>query len=573
MSRRPVVRAIIVLAALVCASCERSSPTAPATTTQAAAQSQKSAAQPANPDRPNILWVVWDTVRADHTGPYGYDRPTTPFVAEWAKQARVYTDCISPGSPTVPAHASLFTGLLPSEHGADNERAWLPDSAMTLAEQLGAAGYRTYLFSENPHISKAGNFQQGFEQEEHPWSPQYYEEALRITREKVSPDDQSTELTQKLQAGRLNDWSIKAAGELAERGVRKFLTGVQPDQRFFVFVNYMEAHRPLIPPRRFRERFMTPERVAASYRVDRTWLPLWSYCFGLREYSEDELALTRDTYDAAIAELDDLFRELLKGLRADGRLENTIVILTADHGEHLGEHHLLDHQYSVYEPLLRVPLFVHYPKRFAAGSDDRPVMTFDLFPTLLELAGVAPPAQPALQARSLLAPPQPGRIRLAGYPAPLTDALAQVQHANRSFDPRPWQRSLRAYYDGPWKYIWSSDGRHELYDLVHDRSEMHNLIWESEDQARRLHDGLRHYVSTLNQPLDSAGAGPQLDPQQQRFLESLGYAGGPTNSTADRHAEIGPFQLPPNPGAPASQSTTSRPTSRPRSPATRPTTP
>lgn len=540
---------------------------APVEAQAATAQGPPSAAaesQTAHGGRPNILWILWDTVRADHLGPYGYERPTSPFLNDWARDARVFTDCISPGNPTVPAHASLFTGLLPSEHGADNERAWLPDSAVTLAELLVAAGYRTYLFSENPHIARPANFQQGFELCEHPWSPQYYEDALRITREKVAPDDRSTELPQRLAGGRLNDWNIKAAGELAERGVRKFLATTRADEPYFVFVNYMEAHRPLIPPRRFRERFMSAERVSASYGVDRTWLPLWRYCFGLREYSADELALTRDTYDAAIAELDELFRSLLDGLRSDGRLENTLIVVCADHGEHLGEHHLLDHQFSLYEPLLRVPLIVHYPPRFAPGRDDHPVLSFDLFPTILELTGVAQPASGRGSARSLLAP-LPRRARLAGYPAPLLDALAQVQRAQPGFDPRPWQRTLRAYYEESWKYIWASDGRHELYDLSRDPGETHNLVRERVDDARRLHDALRQYVKALHPPLDAGGGAPPRDEQQRKFLESLGYAGESADVPVDRQAEVGPFVVPAAPGARPSSQPSSRPASRPTS--------
>lgn len=108
---------------------------------------------------PNIIFVVWDTVRADHLSLYGHQRRTTPFLDEWAQGARIYEDCISVGSTTVPSHSSMFTGLLPSEHGTSNETSTyvLDDKFDTLAEQLRAAGYSTYMFSANPFLSHAEN--------------------------------------------------------------------------------------------------------------------------------------------------------------------------------------------------------------------------------------------------------------------------------------------------------------------------------------------------------------------------------------------------------------------------------
>ncbi len=123
------------------------------------------AAQKTNPpaDPPNIVLVVWDTVRADYLSLYGGEQPTTPQLDEWSRQARVFEDCISVGSTTVPAHVAMFTGLLPTEHGGTNLSPRLSDSLQMLAELLRAARYNTYMFSENPHLSAKKNFAQGFD--------------------------------------------------------------------------------------------------------------------------------------------------------------------------------------------------------------------------------------------------------------------------------------------------------------------------------------------------------------------------------------------------------------------------
>ena len=120
------------------------------------------------PDRPNVLWVVWDTVRADRTSLYGHDVSTTPHLDQWARGARVFEDAVSAGASTVPSHGSMFTGLLPTEHGVNNTHRVLDDRLTTIAERLGAAGYQTYLFAANPHISSPQNFAQGFDREVQP---------------------------------------------------------------------------------------------------------------------------------------------------------------------------------------------------------------------------------------------------------------------------------------------------------------------------------------------------------------------------------------------------------------------
>jgi len=105
--------------------------------------------------RPNVLWIVWDTVRADRFTLYGFPKETTPFVEKWAADALVFDNCVSTANYTLPSHASMFTGLLPSEHGAHNDYAFLDDGFTTIAELFRDAGYETYLFSANPRAGSA----------------------------------------------------------------------------------------------------------------------------------------------------------------------------------------------------------------------------------------------------------------------------------------------------------------------------------------------------------------------------------------------------------------------------------
>lgn len=488
--------------------------------------------------RPNILLIVWDTVRADHVGAYGYDKPTTPFVDQWSTGARVFEDCLTVGSTTVPSHGAMFTGLLPYQHGANNERPVLSDRFDTLAELLRDSGYRTYMFSANPHLSESNGFTQGFDLAEHPWQPKYRAAAERIVRAKIPANDHTGELAAKVKNpnARLSQWNIKTAGALAQRGVDAWLGNSDASKPYFIFLNYMEAHRPLIPSDEYRARFLTPAQVKRSREIDLRWASLWGYTFGRREISPADLEIIRGVYDASLAELDDLFKNLLESLELSDRLDNTVVVLMSDHGEHLGEHHLLDHQFSVYQELLHVPLIVHYPAKFAPGRDARPVANFDVFPTLLELARVDPPKALASTAVSLLHAPRSG-ARIAAYPAANSEAIAQVQRADAAFDPTAWSRSLRAYVEGPLKLICASDGRHALYDLNADPHELHNLLAERAADAQRLKAALRGELSKLVRGSSESTNYTAADAQR---LTDLGYTAGgddegeqPTNSECD----------------------------------------
>ena len=474
------------------------------------------------PAGPNLLWVVWDTVRADRTGLYGHDAPTTPHLDTWATKGRVFEDVVSPAGYTLPAHASMFTGLLPSEHCTDNENQRLDDRFETLAERLDAAGWRTFLFSANPHVtaSPSRNLAQGFATTEHPWSERWIEEARRLTREKIDPEDRSSELPDRLESGALTAWTLKASGELAQRAVIDWLESTDSERPWFVFVNYMEAHRPLIPPRRYRELMLEPAAVEHSYAVDRSWLPMWEYTFGLGDYSRAELAVTRATYDATIRQLDDLFANLLSALEERGYLEDTVVVLTADHGELLGEHHMLDHQYALHEPLLRVPLVIHAPGRVEPGREGRPVSTLDLFPTLLGLMGLDAPEDGA--AKDLLAP-DAARTRIAEDPSGARVGLSQVLAAHPGWNPSRFQRSQRALLDGDWKYLWASDGRDALYDLGTDPGELHDRSAEDPERTAQLRAALEAELSALARCEPTGEKGPELSPEEASLLRELGY--------------------------------------------------
>jgi len=478
---------------------------------------------------PNILWVVWDTVRADRFSLYGYDKPTTPFLEEWSKKGRIFTNCLSVANTTVPAHASMFTGLLPNEHRLYNtENNVMGNDFVTIAELLQKDNYQTYLFSANPRISQKRNFTQGFDKAEHPWDSKFRDKALSTARNKILPNDTKSGFAKEILSDKQPPRMFLASGEIAQQGVEDWLATCNKDQSFFIFLNYMDAHQPYIPMKSYRKKFMTPEQVKKSYSLNRSLDMIWNHCFGLQQYSEDELEIISLTYDSVIAELDHLFKKLVTSLKKSGHLDNTIVILTADHGEHLGEKHLLDHQYSVYEPLLRVPLIISYPPFLEPGVDENPVMNFDLFRTILEMTDIDMPEKLNSKAVSLLKPqPKNQRTRLSVCPEFLTNPLKKAKKFFPDFDPTRWRRTLQAVYQGSHKYIWASNGHHELYNIKTDPGETNNLIKAKTGLTDHFSKVHKEVLADLKNESDKIEKGGALTEAERKHLEALGYIGSP----------------------------------------------
>jgi arylsulfatase A-like enzyme len=241
---------------------------------------------------------------------------------------------------------------------------------------------------------------------------------------------------------------------------------------------------------------MSPEDVEASYNSEIDWPATWSYCFGLSELEGRDLELLSRSYDASLRELDSLLERLIGALKAAGELENTVIVLTADHGEHLSEHHLLDHQYSVAQVLVRVPLIVHYPARFEPGRERRPVMSMDLFPTLLELAGVEPPKAGVGHARSLLDPAE-RRARITQYTKPFERPLISARKEHPEFDLSHRERGLIAIVERPWKLVQEIGGPTRLYDIDADPYESRDIAAEQPQVLEHLRKKLGGVLKSL----------------------------------------------------------------------------
>ena len=476
-------------------------------------------ARDAESTRPNILWIVWDTVRADHLSLYGHPVETTPNLERWASGARIF-DASAASCWTVPSHASMFTGLLPSEHGLNRGRAKLGAKHATLAERLQGNGYQTYAFSANPYVSGRTGLTRGFEIQEYPYDPALIQQARDLVARKTGAEPRTAGLAEGEAAAAQARWDLKAVGPLVNRRFARFLEQRDTRRPFFAFLNYMEAHRVRVPDRSLRERVMSASQVESSYEMDQSQDRMQRVSLGLQAaLSEREVEVVNGVYDAALAELDVLLDAVLADLEERGLSEQTIVILTSDHGEHLGDHGSYLHQYSLYDGVLRVPLVVWAPGWLAPGREEIPVTNVDLFATILEFAGL--PVPPESTAVSLLRPVR-DRALVSQY-LPFKPMLKRWSREYPDWNFEPFMARLSAVRVGSFKLLVDWDGKSELYDLSRDPGEVNDLLEKRPELAMGMREQLKRRGEIGRAGRDTAGEGRELGQEEEEQLRALGY--------------------------------------------------
>jgi len=324
-----------------------------------------------------------------------------------------------------------------------------------------------------------------------------------------------------------------------------------PERPYFAYLGYMEAHVPRLPSREAREQLLPPDAVAAGLAVDQRPIRQFRHMFGLEPYDEAELRALSDVYDAALLELDRGTAELFDALRRRGRLADTVVVVTADHGEHLGEHGQLDHKYSLYDPLVRVPLVVRYPPAYAGGRVRQPVSTRDVAATILDLVGAGAPGLPGRPLPAADGDGARGPV-FSELRVPVERALDRALGPHPEVDRSPWLRSLAAVTAGDRKLIAGSDGRIELYDLARDPEERRDRSRREPRRAAGLRQALEGWQAARRPPPRAQQAAPPLDAAARAQLRALGYLDGPDDDAPAAEPPVrertrGPGAAPPSP--------------------------
>lgn len=492
---------------------------------------------PPEDDRPNVLVLLWDTVRADRMSLYGHTRPTTPRLEAFARDARVYERAIASDMWTLPTHAGMFTGLWGTSHGAHASHRLLDDDHHTLAEMLSEAGYGTVAITANIVVSPLTNLVQGFGDVVTTFragtggkETAFQVAAREATQSKLIARDASTEMSPSWSTTDPDDGWAKAVYKDAAPASHKRLTtwiDAHRGKPWFAYINMMEAHTPRVPSLASREALLDPTQLELGLQTDASLFTEVAYMAGKRAYSPAQLEAMAGVYDAALRDLDDATGDLLDDLAARGDLDNTLVIVVADHGEALGEHRMMEHRYNVYEQLVHVPLVVRMPGRATPGRVAQRVSTVDVFATVLDATGIPMPKNPAVRSSSLLAAEPPSAGVFVQFLDPFAASLKKVKSVWPELDTRALERTYGVAYDGDHKLIRCSDGAHELYDLATDPGEARNLFAEQPDRAAALLTALADFEAGLPvyQPSPRKGkkGKAKLSESARKELEALGY--------------------------------------------------
>lgn len=446
-----------------------------------------------SPRAPSLLLITVDTLRSDRLGCYGMTGAETPVIDRLGHEGARFVTAITPLPRTTPSIASLMTGLAPTRHCVRGLKSSFPSDVPTLAEWMRARGRRTGAFTSNVWLRPAMGFGRGFEAYSNPRSRWAGDSAREVTDEAL-------------------EWSSKLGGE----------------EPFFLWVHYLDPHWTYDPPPPFDTRF-DPGFTAA-----------WPYASILPGEAGQGAIIFRNTmspaevrhavalYQGEIAATDIQVGRLIEGLKSAGRLNDTLIVLTSDHGESLGEHdYFFDHGEYLYEGTLLVPLILQWTGHVPAATVvTRMARLMDVAPTVMALLG--DPLPSGIDGRSLA-------DDLSGTSSPgERECWIESDHSYvRPENPRHFVEGLAGKWRGlrgeRYKLIFvprDASGLHgdvELYDIHDDPQERHDLSGEKPDLARSLLARLESYWAK------NGSACSEIDepPPDIEILKQLGYAATP----------------------------------------------
>jgi arylsulfatase A-like enzyme len=413
---------------------------------------------PAPTGAPNVLLITLDTVRAESLSLYGHERPTSPHLERLAQAGVRFELAISTAPWTLPSHASMMTGRLPHELSA----GWstpLDERYATLAELLGRRGYATAGFVANlDYCSSTSGLDRGFQHyQDYPISLGQVLNSSELTERIVNNSGLRRYINYHEQLNR------KPASELN----REFLRWLSGNEKrpFFAFLNYYDAHEPFLPPEPFASMFGGDEerRNPAFTPESNVW-------------PEEQVRIERNAYEGAIAYLDHQIGLLFDELGRRGTLDNTLVIITSDHGEEFSEHGVMGHGYDLFLPTIHVPLLISFPRRIPTNlSVPDAVSLRDIPATIADLLGIEGANFPGISlARHWDRSRKP-------VDSSINRILSELTFAPGLPDWYPVSKGdMKSIVAGHYHYIKNGDGREELYDFVADAAESNDVAESAE---------------------------------------------------------------------------------------------
>ncbi len=505
--------------------------------------------------RRDIVVLVLDTQRADRLSCYGYGRETSPHLDRLAARATRFSYAFSTAQWTMPSHASLFSGHYPHVHGLLQSRSVLPATLPTLAERLAAGGYATVAFCNNPLVGVVNNgLRRGFQSflnyaglltsrpnqaGRHPsligHYRQFFKRTLAALLGRIQDSFARSDLLLALSftplmvplwqtalsfKGNTNRSLSDAARLLIERH------GLTPGQPAFVFINVMGTHAPYHPQARQLDRFAPHLRhdPAARRYLRRFNTDIYGWLAPLAApLGPGDKATLDGVYDAEVASQDEQVGRFVERLRAAGQLERTLLIVCADHGDHLGEKQLVGHSFGAYNEVVRVPLIIHdQGGDFPAGATrDTPVSLRRVFHTVLSAAGLATAEEQRLNLAAD-SDPEGGAVLVEAQPP--TNVVDLVRrHQPELLRRNGYDQPCRAMIRGDYKLIVFGSRQRALFDLRRDLAETTDLYQLLPEQVELLEELLEGFAQPRPEQVQAHERPVEEDPLVRKRLRDLGY--------------------------------------------------
>lgn len=441
------------------------------------------------PEVRNVILVAIDTLRAEHIGFMGYDRPTTPFLDEFAKRCIVFNRAYTPRALTLPAFASLLSGNHVVNHRINENGLKLPDELHLLAEDFKNAGFVTVGYPAAEVISSKYGLHRGFD---------FYMNVSHTPGAQVP-------------GSVINDAVGRFLKGTPEQGELSFAGLTEP---VFLFIHYFDTHTPYTPSPSMLRLFGDPEYNGPFTGGHG---PVQAYNRGELELNDTDLQHARDMYDAEIRILDGYMQQLFALFDEAGLMDNSIIAFTADHGENFGEHHALTHGHP-YEDGLRIPLMFHLPGDYKAGKRINALVELtDVLPTVMDITKVGVNGE--IDGKSLL----PLLADDPGYPE-RKYLLARGGHNNED-------KPTFGLFDGKFRLMrdirWSETTL--LYDISKDPHEATDIASDNKEVVKLMSSIIDVMAVGLAPPeigeaiLAGRDIEQELDPETEEMLRSLGY--------------------------------------------------
>ncbi len=475
---------------------------------------------------PDIFLIILDALRADAVSCYGHPRKTTPAIDALAAIGAAYPHCYSTASWTLPSTASILTGLHPTAHRADKQSYRLAVGSNTIPQLLRDT-HTTACIAANAWFADIFGLTAHFDHTIKVW------ERIALPCEMIDIQHNLGDQTPSHIGQSLAELSTRIVNNLNKSRTEKcrdhgghdilaafdhLLTDTPSHTPLFVTCNIMESHGPYTTPVRHWDTLLkntTPADIEkAAYEFD-NWHDVY---FRRRTPDPPAVTLARNLYAAAAAAADDVIADILSLISSNGRFDDSLIIITSDHGEELLEHRQMFHGFSLYDNTIHVPLLIKPPLGRRLCPTTRTIQHTDLLPTICDAIDIAPPSDWQLPGTSLLS--HNGDSRETPAFASMIADPAQIENFAARYGPSPQLDMLRDHHaiiSGGLKYI--STG--QLFDLAADPGETVDLSQLRQDTARSLQSILDcHLQSAARQ--DSRET-VEIDPAMMSRLQSLGY--------------------------------------------------